>query len=137
MHSPAKGAGSRAQAIIKLYVIYNVLEICDRMCCFVGPDVLDAVFHSSSTTLDRVPAASETPSGGGGGGERRLSERVRQLLGEWAPGVTLWSAERQSVRVATDLTVAAVYVSTHALVLLWQAVTLQVATPSSRPKLRA
>lgn len=31
---------SRGQAVIKLYVIYNVLEICDKMCCFVGPDVL-------------------------------------------------------------------------------------------------
>jgi hypothetical protein len=34
----------RGQAVLKLYVIFNVLEICDRLCCAFGHDVLDSLF---------------------------------------------------------------------------------------------
>jgi transmembrane anterior posterior transformation protein 1 len=34
----------RGQAAIKLYVIFNVLEIFDRLCCSFGQDILDALF---------------------------------------------------------------------------------------------
>lgn len=39
----------RGQAVLKLYVIFNVLEICDKLCCSIGSDILDALF--SKTTL--------------------------------------------------------------------------------------
>lgn len=45
--------GIRGQAAIKLYVIYNVLEVCDRLLSAVGQDVLECLF--SRETLDRHP----------------------------------------------------------------------------------
>ncbi|KAI8368912.1 eukaryotic membrane protein family-domain-containing protein [Choanephora cucurbitarum] len=41
----------RGQAVLKLYVVFNVLEICDKLCCSVGVDILDALF--SKATLGR------------------------------------------------------------------------------------
>ncbi|KAJ3285938.1 hypothetical protein HDU79_006931 [Rhizoclosmatium sp. JEL0117] len=42
----------RGQSTIKLYVIFNLLEICDKLCSAFGHDVLDSLFSrtSSSTT---------------------------------------------------------------------------------------
>ena len=90
----------RGQAIIKLYVIYNVLEICDKMCCYVGPDVLDALYWS-------VSYLSAPVSGGGG------------------HATTTWAG------LLKDFTISLVYVYLHALVLIFQVVTLQVAMHSS------
>ncbi|KAA6413202.1 MAG: DUF747-domain-containing [Lasallia pustulata] len=41
----------RGQAAIKLYVIYNVLEVCDRLLSALGQDVLECLF--SQETLER------------------------------------------------------------------------------------
>ena len=41
----------RGQDLVKLYVIFNVLEIADRLCCSFGQDILDTLF--SRTTLAR------------------------------------------------------------------------------------
>lgn len=41
----------RGQAAIKLYVIYNVLEVCDRLFSALGQDVLECLF--SKETLER------------------------------------------------------------------------------------
>ncbi|PWN51695.1 DUF747-domain-containing protein [Violaceomyces palustris] len=43
--------GVRGQDVVKLSVIYNVLEIADRLCCSFGQDLLDSLF--SRTTLAR------------------------------------------------------------------------------------
>ena len=45
--------GIRGQAAIKLYVIYNVLEVCDRLFSAMGQDVLECLF--SKETLERKP----------------------------------------------------------------------------------
>ena len=45
--------GIRGQAAIKLYVIYNVLEVCDRLFSAIGQDVLECLF--SKETLERKP----------------------------------------------------------------------------------
>ncbi|KAI8925644.1 eukaryotic membrane protein family-domain-containing protein [Entophlyctis helioformis] len=37
----------RGQALIKLYVIFNVLEICDKLCSAFGHDILDSLFSTS------------------------------------------------------------------------------------------
>lgn len=41
----------RGQAAIKLYVIYNILEVCDRLFSAIGQDVLECLF--SQETLER------------------------------------------------------------------------------------
>eukprot|EP01128_Nolandella_sp_AFSM9_P005118 TRINITY_DN242_c0_g1_i2.p1 TRINITY_DN242_c0_g1~~TRINITY_DN242_c0_g1_i2.p1 ORF type:complete len:633 (+),score=142.70 TRINITY_DN242_c0_g1_i2:670-2568(+) len=38
----------RGQAIIKLYVIFNILEIFDKLCCSIGQDILDSLFSTLS-----------------------------------------------------------------------------------------
>lgn len=38
----------RGQAVLKLYVIFNVLEVFDKLCCSVGSDILDALFSKST-----------------------------------------------------------------------------------------
>jgi hypothetical protein len=43
--------GIRGQSAIKLYVIYNVLEVCDRLLSALGQDVLECLL--SRETLDR------------------------------------------------------------------------------------
>ncbi|KAI8089470.1 eukaryotic membrane protein family-domain-containing protein [Halteromyces radiatus] len=44
----------RGQAVLKLYVVLNVLEVCDKLCCSVGVDILDALF--SKSTLGSNPS---------------------------------------------------------------------------------
>lgn len=43
--------GIRGQAAIKLYVIYNVLEVCDRLFSALGQDIVECLF--SPETLER------------------------------------------------------------------------------------
>ncbi|KAJ8656542.1 hypothetical protein O0I10_007865 [Lichtheimia ornata] len=38
----------RGQAVLKLYVIFNCLEVFDKLCCSVGNDILDALFSKST-----------------------------------------------------------------------------------------
>ncbi|KAL8719639.1 MAG: hypothetical protein Q9225_003387, partial [Loekoesia sp. 1 TL-2023] len=45
--------GIRGQAAIKLYVIYNVLEVCDRLFSAIGQDILECLF--SKEALERKP----------------------------------------------------------------------------------
>ncbi|KAF1923143.1 DUF747-domain-containing protein [Didymella exigua CBS 183.55] len=45
--------GIRGQSAIKLYVIYNLLEVCDRLLSALGQDILECLF--SRETLDRSP----------------------------------------------------------------------------------
>lgn len=42
----------RGQSALKLYVIYNALEICDKLCCAFGHDIMDALFSVPSTNSD-------------------------------------------------------------------------------------
>ncbi|KXN90816.1 hypothetical protein AN958_03470 [Leucoagaricus sp. SymC.cos] len=52
----------RGQDTIKLYVIFNALEIADRLCASIGQDILDCLF--SRSTLEplshRIPVTADT-----------------------------------------------------------------------------
>ncbi|RIB05025.1 eukaryotic membrane protein family-domain-containing protein [Gigaspora rosea] len=48
----------RGQSVIKLYVIFNVLEIFDKLCCAFGGDILDSLF--SKSTLGDKKSTSNT-----------------------------------------------------------------------------
>ena len=50
----------RGQSTLKLYVIYNVLEVADKLCCSFGLDILDSFF---STDDDAAAAAGGAESG--------------------------------------------------------------------------
>ncbi|KAJ3015451.1 hypothetical protein HKX48_004587 [Thoreauomyces humboldtii] len=40
----------RGQALIKLYVIFNSLEICDKLCSAFGHDILDSLFSKATVS---------------------------------------------------------------------------------------
>lgn len=48
----------RGQSIIKLYVIFNVFEVFDKLCCSFGLDILESFFsqrqEASSSSLEPV-----------------------------------------------------------------------------------
>lgn len=48
----------RGEAIIKLYVIFNILEIFDKLACSLGQDVLDALYR---TIRDQLGGPSGAP----------------------------------------------------------------------------
>ncbi|KIJ67699.1 hypothetical protein HYDPIDRAFT_83470 [Hydnomerulius pinastri MD-312] len=52
----------RGQDTIKLYVIFNSLEIADRLCASIGQDILDCLFSRSTLQAlsHRVPVSSHT-----------------------------------------------------------------------------
>ncbi|KDQ57592.1 hypothetical protein JAAARDRAFT_58180 [Jaapia argillacea MUCL 33604] len=50
----------RGQDTIKLYVIFNALEIADRLLCSIGQDILDCLF--SRPTLDPLASKSRSKS---------------------------------------------------------------------------
>ncbi|KAJ1512148.1 Transmembrane anterior posterior transformation protein 1 [Coelomomyces lativittatus] len=41
----------RGQSLLKLYVVFNLLEVCDKLCSSFGLDVLDSLFSRPTTTL--------------------------------------------------------------------------------------
>lgn len=49
----------RGQSVIKLYVIFNVLEILDKLCCSIGLDIIDSFFSKPppSTIAMHLPRA--------------------------------------------------------------------------------
>ncbi|KAH9956923.1 eukaryotic membrane protein family-domain-containing protein [Russula dissimulans] len=86
----------RGQDTIKLYVIFNALEIADRLCASIGQDILDCLFSRSTLLL--------------------LSRRL--------PLTT------HSVRPVVFFLLATLYTVTHALVMLYQMLCLNVAINS-------
>lgn len=43
----------RGQSTLKLYVIYNVLEVADKLCCSFGLDILDSFYSKQAPGTDR------------------------------------------------------------------------------------
>ncbi|TPX49539.1 hypothetical protein SeMB42_g02578 [Synchytrium endobioticum] len=95
----------RGQAVIKLYVIFNVLEICDKLCSAFGHDILDSLF--SKATVQQL-AASNTVSS-------PPSHR---------------KATPKPLAPVTHLIVSLLYVFAHSMCLFYQVMTLNVAINS-------
>ncbi|XP_022799090.1 transmembrane anterior posterior transformation protein 1 homolog [Stylophora pistillata] len=81
----------RGQSVIKLYVIYNMLEIADRLFSSVGQDILDALFWTATEPKDR---------------------------------------RREHIGIIPHFVMAVVYVFFHAVLVLFQAICLNVAVNS-------
>ncbi|XP_038071065.1 transmembrane anterior posterior transformation protein 1 homolog [Patiria miniata] len=78
----------RGQAVIKLYIIYNMLEVADRLFSSFGQDILDTLFWTATEPRDR---------------------------------------KREHLGILPHLLMAIIYVFLHALLVLLQATTLNVA----------
>ena len=99
----------RGQSVIKLYVVFNVMEIFDRLCSSFGVDMLDSLGWTTASAVSFLSRNSPTPQSGG-------ATRARALK-------ILWLLSR----VAFDYVFALVYASLHATLLLVWVVTLNVA----------
>ncbi|KAJ3029529.1 hypothetical protein HK097_005779, partial [Rhizophlyctis rosea] len=93
----------RGQAVIKLYVIFNSLEICDKLCSAFGHDILDSLF--SKTTVRPSPSSSSSSS-------------------------SKTSSHRRHLGRVTHFLVALLYVFAHSMVLFYQVMTLNVSVNS-------
>lgn len=47
--------GIRGQSAIKLYVMFNVLEIADKLCSALGQDILDCLFSGKTLNISSRP----------------------------------------------------------------------------------
>eukprot|EP01104_Vermistella_antarctica_P012148 TRINITY_DN346_c0_g1_i1.p2 TRINITY_DN346_c0_g1~~TRINITY_DN346_c0_g1_i1.p2 ORF type:complete len:631 (+),score=115.81 TRINITY_DN346_c0_g1_i1:507-2399(+) len=100
----------RGQAVIKLYVIFNLLEIFDKLCCSFGQDIFDTLVIS---TQDITMRSTRSGSGGVASSQQMRGEDV--------------------VRLFTPLVhfiVAFAYVLIHSCVLFLQVTTLNVSMNS-------
>ncbi|KAI9067230.1 DUF747-domain-containing protein [Trametes sanguinea] len=86
----------RGQDTIKLYVIFNALEIADRLCASIGQDIIDCLF--SRSTLEVISHR-----------KRPTSETLRPFL---------------------YFLLAVAYTVSHALVMIYQMISLNVAVNS-------
>lgn len=114
----------RGQEMVKLYLVYTMLEILDKICCSFGADALEAL----AGTTERLMA-------GGGGGEHGGGGGV-------APDSPKRGGHSELVRppmwyLVSDFAVALVLVNLHATILLTQAITFNVAINSHNNALLA
>jgi len=98
----------RGQAVIKLYVIYNVLEVLDKLCCSFGQDIFDSLFWMSVSLNDSSSSSSSSSTT-----TTTKNEKNSRILAPF-----------------THTLVALLYVGIHSLVLFSQVITLNVAINS-------
>jgi hypothetical protein len=99
----------RNQALIKLYVIFNMLDIADKLCTSMGQDAITTIHRTFSTRFLPLSAKSST-------------------------GVLMMNAGTYASSVhalVVDFAIAAMYVLAHAAVKLVQVITLHVAINTS------
>jgi Eukaryotic membrane protein family len=106
----------RGQSFIKLYVVFNVMEIFDRLCCSFGVDILDSLGWTTASAVTffcKIPVSSASLMAPRDG--------VAVLRARAFRGISLLT------RVVLDYLFTLVYVGIHASLLLVWVVTLNVA----------
>jgi len=101
----------RGQSVLKLYVIFNITQISDKLFCSFGEDILESLFASIVTL-----AAPRTAAAAGKGG-RSPSKGV------------------QILHVVFHFVISALYVFFHAVLLFAQVITLNVSMNSDNSSL--
>ncbi|KAI9145445.1 eukaryotic membrane protein family-domain-containing protein, partial [Paraphysoderma sedebokerense] len=91
----------RGQALVKLYVIFNVLEICDKLCCSFGMDILDSLVARG---MDSSAQGTENAKGD--------------------------DRDKFKLKPFTHYLLALCYVFIHGVVMFYQVITLNVAINS-------
>eukprot|EP00172_Hildenbrandia_rubra_P002896 Plantae.Rhodophyta-Hildenbrandia_rubra.ctg4126.p1 GENE.Plantae.Rhodophyta-Hildenbrandia_rubra.ctg4126~~Plantae.Rhodophyta-Hildenbrandia_rubra.ctg4126.p1 ORF type:complete len:630 (-),score=68.02 Plantae.Rhodophyta-Hildenbrandia_rubra.ctg4126:3128-5017(-) len=101
----------RGQSVIKIYVVFNVMEIFDRLCCSLGVDVLDSLGWTTTSAVQYW--------------NRRRSRRRRR--GKTNHSEKALRGFVLSTRVLLDYSFTLMYTSLHAVLLLTWVVALNVA----------
>ncbi|EGG21208.1 DUF747 family protein [Cavenderia fasciculata] len=106
----------RGQAVIKLYIIFNVLEVLDKLCCSFGQDIFDSLYWMSvslSSGSGQTTTTASTPPGTGMSRRALVVDNSRRIFAPF-----------------THMLVCTIYVCVHSLVLFTQVITLNVAINS-------
>lgn len=103
----------RGQSVIKLYVVFNVIEIFDRLGSSFGVDILDSLGWTTASAVAFFSRVSD--------GERFASDDQDVARARAVQGLALLT------RMAIDYLFTLIYVMLHALLLLTWVVTLNVA----------
>lgn len=104
----------RGQSVIKLYVVFNVMEIFDRLCCSFGVDILDSLGWTTANAVNYFNS-------------KRQAASVERLDSDSAVGSRPFRGFVLLTRVTVDYFFVLVYVCVHASMLLIWVVTLNVA----------
>ncbi|KAJ3340882.1 hypothetical protein HDU93_006174 [Gonapodya sp. JEL0774] len=113
----------RAQSVVKLYVIFNVLEVLDKLFQSLGHDILDSLFSSSTLGGGPKPESGDTPSSGSAFDHSRTGEWQGDSDGQAHGGSTV-------VGFVGLTLLGVVYVFLHSLSLFAATTTLNVAVNS-------
>jgi transmembrane anterior posterior transformation protein 1 len=113
----------RGQSVIKLYVLFNVMEIFDRLCCSFGVDILDSLGWTTASAVNYINTRESQRSAG----QNRTSRAKSGGLGENAVCAPPFRGFVLLARVAVDYLITLVYVCLHATILVVWVVTLNVA----------
>lgn len=104
----------RGQSVIKLYVVFNVMEIFDRLCCSFGVDIMDSLGWTTANAVNYFNS-------------KRQAARVERRDAESAVRSRPFRGFVLLTRVTVDYLFVLVYVCVHASLLLIWVVTLNVA----------
>lgn len=110
----------RGQSVIKLYVVFNVLEIFDRLCCSFGVDILDSLGWTTANAVNYFNAKLQDSA-------ERSSTSMRESCTKTFIFRRSFRGFVLVTRVVVDYLFTLVYVSIHASLLLIWVVTLNVA----------
>lgn len=104
----------RGQSVIKLYVVFNVMEIFDRLCCSFGVDILDSLGWTTANAVNYFNS-------------KRQAARADHRDTESAVRSRPFRGFVLLTRVTIDYLFVLVYLCVHASLLLIWVVTLNVA----------
>lgn len=120
----------RGEAIIKLYVIFNILEIFDRLACSLGSDVMDALYRTTRDHLQLPVADDDEEEAAEGSVPGHDSGTAHNESSGSGDGSAAPSSGVAALRLAFHFCVAVFYVVAHSLILFVQVVCLNVAINS-------
>jgi hypothetical protein len=111
----------RGQSVLKLYVIFNMLQISDKLFCSFGEDILESLF-ASIVALAGPPGTTAAATSKGG---------------KPTPGGSLAPTSKgvQFLHVVFHFSISALYVFGHSLLLFAQVITLNVSVNSDNSSL--
>jgi transmembrane anterior posterior transformation protein 1 len=132
----------RGEAIIKLYVIFNILEIVDKLCASVGTDIMDALYRTlrddrDLETVGKWLHGEPTDDGEGGSSGAAADSHGLESIGIFRLLKSLttskasdWKPLLGCARLGWQVILAVIYVTFHSCVIFVQIVCLNVALNS-------
>jgi len=118
----------RGQSVLKLYVVFNMLQISDKLFCSFGEDILESLFGAIVTLANSHPPGPLSPPGSSAGAVLvgKGGHRLKPLPS---------SKAMQMLHVLFHFSISTLYVFGHSLLLFAQVITLNVSVNSDNSSL--